>query len=310
MTKYTHLALLCTVVVLGLLISPVMAIEAAPGEHIYRGFDRAQDRPDIDGDRIVWQDDRNGNNDIYLGTVGDFRRSLGSYTGERITTDPASQAMPSISGNYIVWQDSRNGNSDIYLYDISTREERPLTNDSGYQWLPIVRGNYAAWYDNSTGKTNIVLYDIGAGAVKAVIEANAKTTIPFSTVGTEFRPALSERYLAWVNESDSGERLWYYDIEAGSVVGRVSTTATSPLYQSWPSLSGSLIAWRTTGTGLRTLRSIWPTSTIRQRQSGGSPLPQVIRSRRQSASVSSPGRTCATGHGPYTCTTSRVMGKR
>ncbi|WP_292522465.1 Ig-like domain-containing protein [Methanoculleus sp.] len=221
------------------MISPVTAVEAAPGEHIYRGFDRAQNFPDIDGNRIVWEDDRNGDIDIYLGTVDQFRESLGGYTGERVTSDPASQERPSISGDYIVWQDDRNGDWDIYLHDASTGEEKQLTDDLGKQWLPAVRGGYAAWYDDSSGRTNIVLYDIAAGTVKDTIETDARTTIPFSSVPTEFRPALSERYVAWVNASDD-ERIWYYDIAAETAVGPVSTI-TAP--QSWPSLSGSLIAW-------------------------------------------------------------------
>jgi PGF-pre-PGF domain-containing protein len=239
MTERKHLALLCAVAIIGLLISPVSAIEAAPGDHIYRGFDRAQNHPDIDGNTIVWEDDRNGNKDIYLGTIDQFRSQPSGYTGERITSDPASQERPSISGNYIVWQDDRNGNWDIYLYDRSTSVETQLTNDTGKQWLPAVHGNYVAWYDDSNGATNIVVYDIAEGAVIDVIERDARTTIPFSAVATEFRPALSEKYVAWVDDTD-GERIWYYDLAAGEIVGAVTTLQA---FQSWPSLSGSLIAW-------------------------------------------------------------------
>ncbi len=237
MTKTIHLALLYAVVIIGLLISPVAAVDNAPGEHLYRPFDKAQNHPDIDDDIIVWEDDRNTQKDIYLGTVEEFRSSVGGYTGERITTDPNSQERPSISGDYIAWQENRSGNLDIYLYERSTETTTQLTNETGKQWLPRVYGNLIAWYDDSSSRTNIVLYDIAAGGVKDVIDCDAKTTIPGSTT-TEFGPALSEKYVAWIEAGD--ERVHYYDIADGEIKGPVSTSTAT---QSWPSLYGSRIAW-------------------------------------------------------------------
>lgn len=179
-----------------------MAVETAPGEDLYCRFDKAQERPDIDGDIIVWEDGRNGNKDIYLGEVSKFRADPGlstlnpSYVGEQITDHSASQEKPSISGDYIVWQDDRSGDWDIYLYRRSTKESVPLTGDSGDNWMPIVHGNYAAWYHDDNSKTEIVLYDITKD-VKTTIDCDAKTTIPWVDT-TEFRPALSDGYVAWV----------------------------------------------------------------------------------------------------------------
>ena len=240
MTKKSHLALLCAVVIIGLLIPPVMAVEPALGEHIHPLLNYAQERPDIDGNMIVWEDDRNGNKDIYFGKVDEFRE-LSAYTGKQITTNPASQEKPSISGDYIVWQDYRNGNWDIYLYKRSTGKETQLTADPGKQWMPIVRGNYAAWYaiNDSSSRTNVVLYDIAAGKVKKVIDCNALTTIPGGQ--TEFKPALSEKYVAWVEGDDWKVQVHYYDIAAEKIVGPVSTSTAAT--QAWPSLHGSLIVW-------------------------------------------------------------------
>ncbi|WP_332449058.1 Ig-like domain-containing protein [Methanoculleus sp.] len=235
MTKHTHLALLWAAVIVGLLISPVMAV-AAPGDHLYRGFNAAQNRPDVDNNVIVWEDGRDGNMEIYLGTADAFRASLG-YTGERVTNNPASQEKPSISGDYIAWQDDRDGDREIYLYQRSTGATTRLTNNPDDQRMPIVRGNYVAWYDsNSTsGRTNVVLYDIAQNET-TIIDADAKTTIPGGS--TEFKPALSEQYVAWIEAED--EKVHYYDITAGTMEGSVSTSMG---FQSWPWLSGSLIAW-------------------------------------------------------------------
>jgi len=238
MTKRTHLALLCAVVIIGLLIPPVLAGEASPeaGDYFYRPFDYAQDHPDIDGDIIVWEDSRNDNlKDIYFGTVDRFRDSPG-YTGERITSDPAFQKRPSISGDYIVWQGNQSGNWDIYLYERSSKTAEKLTDDPGDQRLPAIHGDYIAWYDDSSGKTEIVLYDIAAGDVKDTIKCDARTTIPFGK--TEFKPALSDKYVAWVDKAS--ERVHYYDIVAGVERGTASTNVAR---QSWPSLYGSLIVW-------------------------------------------------------------------
>jgi beta propeller repeat protein len=63
--------------------------------------------PDIDHNIVVWQDNRNGDWDIYgynLTTRQEFQ----------ITDEPHDQTNPAISGNMVVWEDSRNGNLQIY----------------------------------------------------------------------------------------------------------------------------------------------------------------------------------------------------
>ncbi|MCK9306262.1 MAG: Ig-like domain-containing protein, partial [Methanoculleus sp.] len=229
MKKFTHLALLCAVIVIGLLIPPVMAIETAPGSMapfvVYPG---SQENPAIDGNRVVWEDGRNGNKDIYFSATP-------GYSGDRITDDPASQERPSISGDYIAWQDNRSGNRDIYLYQRSTGTTTQLTDNPADQWMPVVHGNYIVWYDNREGSADIVLYDIAAGSEKVLIDCN-----PVLGVGevTKFKPALSDEYVAW---EESGEGIWLYNIATGEKwAGPLSP---SSMDQSWPSIAGDLIAW-------------------------------------------------------------------
>ncbi|HII80393.1 MAG TPA: cell surface protein, partial [Methanosarcina sp.] len=75
--------------------------------------------PAIYEDRIVWQDNRNGNWDIYM-------YNLSTSTETQITTNQSNQWNPAIYGDRIVWGDDRNSNessdfymdsnSDIYMY--------------------------------------------------------------------------------------------------------------------------------------------------------------------------------------------------
>jgi len=74
--------------------------------------------PAISGDKIVWQDNRNGNQDVYLYDLTD-------NTETRITTDAANQIYPAISGNRIVWEEYRNINADIYMATLAYDNQPP-----------------------------------------------------------------------------------------------------------------------------------------------------------------------------------------
>ncbi len=73
----------------------------------------------IYGDRIVWEDLRNGTGDI---------RMYDLSTGEEklITEDSFWQEAPDIYEDRIVWTDYRNGNKDIYVFDLSSGESGPI----------------------------------------------------------------------------------------------------------------------------------------------------------------------------------------
>ncbi|MGB9938963.1 PGF-pre-PGF domain-containing protein [Methanosarcina sp.] len=76
----------------------------------------------IHEDRIVWEDDRNGNADIYM-------YNLSSSTETRITANELNQFSPAIYGDRIVWWDDRNGNWDIYMCTVSEVELKiPVAN--------------------------------------------------------------------------------------------------------------------------------------------------------------------------------------
>ena len=115
----------------------------------------SQEKPDIYGNIIVYQDNRNGNWDIYM-------YDLSIQTESQITNNPFSQEYPAIDGSRIVWQDSRNTNFDsglvtwdIYMYDLLTQTEKRLS-ASGLNTQPAISGNRIAYIKNG----DVYYYDL------------------------------------------------------------------------------------------------------------------------------------------------------
>jgi len=100
----------------------------------------------IDGDVVVWSDDRSGNRDIYgydLGTASEFA----------VCTDPSGQYLPAVSGGLVVWEDDRNGESaDVGAYDRDTGMQYLVTDDADFAHIsPHTDGSHIVWVDNRNG---------------------------------------------------------------------------------------------------------------------------------------------------------------
>src|SRR6266699_1822871 len=120
----------------------------------------------ISGQRIVWQDARNGNYDIYM-------FDLATGTERRITTDPSDQSAPAISGDRIVWTDTRNGTYDIYMFDLASGTERRITTASTLcrpELLipPAISGDRIVWTDTRNGNLDIYMFDLASGTERQI----------------------------------------------------------------------------------------------------------------------------------------------
>ncbi len=108
--------------------------------------------PSIWDKYIVWDDTRNGGNDIYL-------QNLATKVQTRVTKG-VEAGNPYVSGNRIVWQDNHNGNWDIYMYEISTKKTTRITTNTADQMDPAVYGNYIVWVDKRNGYDDVYLQDL------------------------------------------------------------------------------------------------------------------------------------------------------
>lgn len=187
----------------------------------------SQENPDIYGDLIVYQDNRNGDWDIYMVKYG--------YPETRITTNTANQIGPRISGNKIVYQDDRNGNWDIYLYDLTAQTETQITTSAANQEFPAIDGNRLVWQDNKNGNWDIYLYDL-------LTETETRVT----TSGANTSPAISGNRIAYIKDGD----VYYFDLSSGSET-RVWQHSCDPALgcqkgsrnPELPAISGSHIVW-------------------------------------------------------------------
>ena len=127
-------------------------------------FNNSQkDKLGIYGNRIVWQDKRNGNWDIYMYDLSEHKET-------QITSDESDQINPAVYGSRIVWEDYRNDRENryycnIYMYDFSAEPSMPfasfytnITSKSGNMPLTVL------FTYNSTGGTPTSWYwDFGDG---------------------------------------------------------------------------------------------------------------------------------------------------
>lgn len=114
---------------------------------------------------VAWQDDRNGNQDIYVAASAN---SFASNTVSRVTANTADQVDPDIAADaqnvlYIVWTDMRNGRADIYgaASNAGPWTNVPVITTTSDQANPVLASEpggsvlHLLWVDNALGDQEV-----------------------------------------------------------------------------------------------------------------------------------------------------------
>jgi hypothetical protein len=121
---------------------------------------------------ITWEDERNGNYDIYAQRLNSNGIALGTNFKVIDVEDASNQSNPSIGVNAvgdftIVWQDVRNGDSDIYAQQLNSNGKTLGVNfrvnddqEGNQQCYPSITMNkngtsYIVWQDDRNGDSDI-----------------------------------------------------------------------------------------------------------------------------------------------------------
>ncbi|WP_301664121.1 PKD domain-containing protein [Methanoculleus frigidifontis] len=228
--------------------------------------------PDISGDLVVWQDNRDGNWDI-------FRYNLSDGAVTQITTDPANQENPAVSGisRLIVWEDDRSGDEDIFWYSPFSGEASPVTTAPGEQRNPSIAFQYVCWQDNQSGTWTTYVADLspqpGNGTPAGMPvgsqenpgiafggpdgptvwqdDRNGSWDIYWSNLGNgempvcidaadQQFPAIDGLSVVWQDNRNGGWDIYAADLETGN---RTQVT-DDPSDQMYPDISGDSIVWQ------------------------------------------------------------------
>lgn len=183
-------------------------------------------KPAIYGDRIVWNDFRNGyqDTDIYMYNISTRQEA-------QITTSGFVE-NPAIYGDRIVCEDDRNGNSDIYMYDLSSFKETQITANGSPQYNPVIYGEKIVWNDfriedvNTT--SDIYVYDLST---------SMETRI--TTSGSAEDPAIHGDRIVWSDYRNGNYDIYMYDLSTSTETQ--ITTNESDQYS--PDIHGDRIVW-------------------------------------------------------------------
>jgi|GEM_PF-2508943 len=191
--------------------------------------------PYIYGDKIAWDDYRNGagDADIYL-------YDLNTSTESRLAYDQqirSIQSTPAIYADKVVWTDSRNelsdANWDIYMLDFSTGAERQITTNTELDSKPQIYGDNIVWLRELRGdllairNAELYMYNLSTNEEKQV-----STSKTFFVVSTK-RPAIYEDKIVWGDAegppNNTYHEVYMYDIPTGQEI-RVTDNRNTNYY--------------------------------------------------------------------------------
>ena len=204
--------------------SPILVSFGDPDNQSNQMYpDFAIDHDTTDVLYVVCEDDRAGNQDIWVASSTDGV----TWTPTQITTDASDQTEPAITINHHVavvgWTDTRNATSDLYgaASEYSWALEAVVTTESEQSSLAFAVDSsteevHEFWVDDAGGY-NSIYYDRDAG-VSIVDEPDAVQTQPSAAVSVT---SSSKVFAAWSDSRNvaSNEDTDIYFAEKGSSFG-------------------------------------------------------------------------------------------
>ncbi|OUC05414.1 hypothetical protein RY27_27470, partial [Litorilinea aerophila] len=259
------------------LLQPVRSLSVPPaGEFPISALPlTSEEAPSIDGNRVVWFDDRS------QGPTDVWGYDLAGGKEFQVTSHGAAQLFTDISGDVVVYEDNRNGTWDIYATRLSTGEVFAVATGPGHQRFPRIWEDYIVYHDETGDywQADVYLYQISISttfplAVAAGFQGDPDidngwvvwrdnrentwqvrgyriedNTYHLLEPGTECRgeirhPRVSGNTVVWQNECfgwpDPGYDILGYDL----VENRRFTVFTGPGQQEHPAVSDHLIIWQ------------------------------------------------------------------
>lgn len=218
-----------------------------------------QECPAINGDRIVWQDNRDGNYTLYLYNistssetpiVSDYPQFDPAIYGDKIVWQSGniylynfstslkaqitnqSGRYPAIYDNKIVWERSH-----IYMYDLSTLKESQITNNNNtsYQEHPAIFSNRIVWGDWRNRNWDIYMYDLSTQK-EFQITANKSD---------QASPAIYGDRIVWVDSRNGNPNIYMYNLSSS----RETRITTNQSGQYWPAIYEDRIVWEDSRSG-------------------------------------------------------------
>jgi TolB protein len=194
--------------------------------------------PEVSGNNVVWQDNRNGHWDIFLYNVETATETVVS-TGE----DPSypavgDQVHPAIHENLVVWEDHRvPDDPGIYVCDISDPEPVLIpTDEPGNPYLqeyPDVWGRYVVFDEASPsdlGNRDVILWDL---------DTNTGVNLTPDSTASQERARIDGGRVVWEDGRNGNIDIYCYDILTESV----DPVTTDPNMQFLNDISGNRIVW-------------------------------------------------------------------
>ena len=208
--------------------SPALAVAVDRPAKPLAAVDGAQRTPDLSSRYAVWEDERLGDDQLWVYDVG----TGSSY---QLTSGSSKKSHPTIDGTRVVAEDSRTGvTSSLYQWDAASGAEAALAPSSIFdRYLPSISGTWTSWVDVRNGNYDIFAYN-----------SATDTTIAVETDGyRQDEPAMSGNRIVWTDtrlSAGSWGDIWAYNV-SGGIKGPICTDSSIQLN---PSVSGNRAVWQ------------------------------------------------------------------
>ena len=201
------------------------------GELFSDSGNAAQDNVQAFGKWAVWQDQRNGNWDIY---AQDLRDELA--TPVAVTSSSLNQESPRTDGRYVVWEDRQaDGTWDIWAEKLDAGAPFAITQTPAMnERKPVVYWPWVVYQakpvSNPSAPWQLFAYNM-----------NTHTSDPLdTTTQDQVDAAIYKQNVVWQDFRDTGPGEIYYK---NLKTGEVRRITDQPAAQLWPAIYGHWIVW-------------------------------------------------------------------